>query len=293
MKLLATVVDKGSFAHAAKDVGLTPAMVGRRIAAMESELGFVLLNRSTRSMQLTPGGKEFYDGCLRILADAEELETSLSSAHQSNPSGLIRLSAPDGFGGTTLIRTINKFRSSYPEVRFDLQLTNEPVDLIEERIDLAFRLTYDLQDSTLIARKLGQAKLCLYASDEYLARKGQPAELADLEHHDCLHVGTTRYGDYWTIIQNGKIVKFRKPWSLVIPNTLSLIQATAEGAGIAAIPDLFVRDHPCADQLTRLDGVVAFPDLEFFVLYPSRKHLAHRVTAFLDFLNQTQPFVTV
>ncbi|NVO57933.1 hypothetical protein HW561_19215 [Rhodobacteraceae bacterium B1Z28] len=187
-------------------------------------------------------------------------------------------------------RAINEFRCSYPDVHFELHLTNQPVDLIEERIDLAFRLTYDLQDSAMIARKIGHAKLCLYASNEYLKQKGQPVELADLEHHDCVHVGTTRYGDYWTIIESGKIVRFRKPWSLIIPNTLSLVQAVAEGAGIAAISDLFVRDHACANQLIRLDGVVEFPDLEFFALYPSRKHLAYRVTLFSDFLRQLEPF---
>jgi DNA-binding transcriptional LysR family regulator len=286
MKLFAHVVEQGSFAKAAKVVGITPAMVGRRIASMEQVLGFILLNRSTRRMQLTPGGKDYYEGIKRIVADVEDLETSLSSVHQDNPIGMIRLSAPDGLGEVFLLRVIKEFRMRYPEVRFDLNLTNKPLDLIEERIDLSLRLTHALQDSSLIAALLKRSGFSLYASREYLDRKGYPENLADLENHDCLHMGDSRYGDYWNIFEDGKMVRVHLPWVVNTPNTLAVINATAEGVGIAAIPDLFIAGHRLEDKLVRLKGVVDFPDLSLYALYPSRKYLPYRVTLFLDFLKQ-------
>ncbi|WP_253952097.1 LysR family transcriptional regulator, partial [Photobacterium sanctipauli] len=203
MQLFCTVVEKGSFAKAAKTIGVTPAIVGRRIADLENELGLVLLNRTTRSMQLTPGGKDYYQGVKRIVEDIDRLEDSLSSDHQNNPSGLIRLSAPDGLG-PFLIQAISIFRANYSNIRFDLILSNAQTNLIKEEVDLTFRLSFDLQDSSYIATKLGSTTFSLYASPKYLAIKGIPTHFSELEHHDCIHMGSNRYGDVWNLQVDGK-----------------------------------------------------------------------------------------
>lgn len=292
MELFATVVAEGSFAAAARKVELTPAMVGRRIAAMERALGFPLLSRSTRRMQLTPGGDAYLKGCQRILAEVSELEDSVSSQHRVRPAGLIRLSAPDGMAfGNLLPGIITAFRRTWPDIRFDLDLSNAHGDMIADRIDLTLRLAYELQDSSQIAVPLTDAGFGLYAAPEYLERRGRPAALADLDRHDCLHMTASRYGEYWTLWdRDGQILRrYRQDWALCLPGTAALIESVAAGAGIAVIPDLFVENHALAKDLIRLDGVVDFPPIRLFAMYPSRRHLPYRVRLFLDFLRVRLP----
>lgn len=289
MALVAEVVEKGNFAQAAKAVGLTPAMVGRRIAAIEEALGFMLFNRSTRRMELTPGGQTYYEGCRRILAEVSELEESVTSSHQTNPKGLIRLTAPDGLGSPFIVDAIKQFRTSYPDVRFDIDLSSTPKDLIKDKIDLSIRLAFELEDSSLVATKLGSTSFGLYASPDYLQAKGRPQSLSDLKQHDCLNMGASKYGDYWNVIDEGRVVSFRQSWALVLPNTECMIHAVCEGMGIAMIPELFTKTQADTGKMIRLEGVTEFPDLSIYAIYPTRKHLPYRVNLFLDFLKSWAP----
>lgn len=289
MALVAEVVEKGNFAQAAKAVGLTPAMVGRRIAAIEETLGFTLFNRSTRRMELTPGGQTYYEGCRRILAEVSELEESVTSSHQTNPKGLIRLTAPDGLGSPFIVDAIKQFRTSYPDVRFDIDLSSTPKDLIKDKIDLSIRLAFELEDSSLVATKLGSTSFGLYASPDYLHTRGRPQSLSDLKQHDCLNMGASKYGDYWNVIDEGRVVSFRQPWALVLPNTECMIHAVCEGMGIAMIPELFTKTQADAGKMMRLEGITEFPDLSVYAIYPTRKHLPYRVNLFLDFLKSWAP----
>ena len=285
MQLFCTVVEKGSFAKAAKTIGVTPAIVGRRIADLENDLGFVLLNRTTRSMQLTPGGKDYYQGAKRIVEDVEQLEDSLTSEHQNNPSGLIRLSAPDGLG-PFLVEAIKAFREDYPNIRFDLNFSNTQTNLIEEEIDLTFRLAFDLQDSTYIATKLSSTTFGMYASPEYLENRGVPTHFSELEQHDCIHMGSNRYGDVWTLIVDGKNVTYRQPWTMVASNTTALIQALEIGMGIGVIPSIFVREQINQQQLKELSGLTSFPEIGIYGMFPTKKHMPYRMALFLSFLKQ-------
>ncbi len=289
MQLLSAVVEKGNFAQAAQAVDLTPAMVGRRIAAMEKDIGFMLFNRSTRRMELTPGGTAYYEGCLRILADVQALEESVTSAHQSRPTGLIRLTAPDGLGSPFLINLIKTFRQKYPDIRFDLNLSSTPLDLVKEKIDLSIRVAFELDDSSMVATKIGSTTFGLYASEDYLEARGKPTCRDALKQHDCLHFGGSKYGDYWTAMEDGKQVNFRQQWALVLPNTQCLIQACAAGMGIAMIPELFARPSVATGELTPLTGIMTFPTPSIYGIYPTRKHLPYRVKLFLDFLRQHGP----
>lgn len=289
MALMAAVVEQGNFAQAAKVVDLTPAMVGRRIAAIEEKLGFKLFNRSTRWMELTPGGQTYYEGCKRILTEVYELEESVTSSHQTNPKGMIRLTAPDGLGSPFLIDMIHEFRQPYPDVRFDIDLSSEPKDLIAEKIDLSIRLAFELEDSSMIATKLGRTSFALYASEQYLNEKGYPQTLNDLKQHDCLHMGASKYGDFWNVIVAGELTRFRQDWALVLPNTECLIQAVAKGLGIALIPTLLVDTHIKTGRIIQLEGIADFPKLTVYAMYPTRKHLPYRVNLFLDFLKDNAP----
>lgn len=279
MQLFALVVEKGNFAQAAKAAQLTPAMVGRRIAAMEKTLGFVLFNRNTRQMHLTPNGKSYYEGCKQILSDVAELEDSLSANHQSNPKGLIRISAPDALGNT-LLDAIVVFKQTYPEIRFDLDLSNAPQDLLKEQIDLSLRLAFELEDSSLVATRLLQSQFGLFASHEYLEKHGKPQTLEDLQHHACLSMTQSKDGGYWHIMKQGKPIHYKQQWALTLSTTPSLIHAVERGLGLAMIPRLFVANS----QLIELTDVVEFPELTLYGIYPSRRHLPFRVNLFLQHL---------
>ncbi|TKB58740.1 LysR family transcriptional regulator [Ferrimonas aestuarii] len=285
MKLFCSVVEKGSFAKAARSLGVTPAIVGRQIAKLEDELGFILLSRTTRSMQLTPGGKDYYQGAKRIVNEIAQLEDSLSSDHQQNPSGLIRLCAPDGLSHN-LIQIIQAFRQQHPQIRFDLILDNGQTRLIEEEIDLSFRLSFDLQDSSMIATKLGTTSFGLYAAPEYLAAKGTPKQFQELDQHDCIHMGSGRYGDVWHLQVNGKVISNRQPWSLVVSSTDALLSTLKMGMGIGLVPSIFAEEAARSNALMPLSELASFPEVGIYALYSTRKHQPYRLTLFLAFVKQ-------
>ncbi|MFM2601011.1 LysR family transcriptional regulator [Vibrio fortis] len=283
MQLFCTVVDRGSFSKAAKALGITPAIVGRHIAAMEESLGFVLLNRTTRSMHLTPGGKAYYEGAQTVLSQIEQLEDSLTTAHQNNPEGLIRLSAPDAMG-PFLMKAIKKFRSDYKGIRFDLALSNSKSNLIEEEIDLSIRFALELQDSSYIATKLGESEFGLYAAQSYIDEYQAPSDYKELKNHECLHMGDSRDGDYWMLNVDGKSLSYRQPWVAVISDTNTLIEATVDGMGIAMIPSIFVNSHVKRGDLVKIQDVAEFPIINIYGMYPTRKHVPYRLSLFLEYL---------
>ena len=283
MQLFCTVVDRGSFSKAAKALGITPAIVGRHIAAMEESLGFVLLNRTTRSMHLTPGGKAYYEGAQTVLSQIEQLEDSLTTAHQNNPEGLIRLSAPDAMG-PFLMKAIKKFRSDYKGIRFDLALSNSKSNLIEEEIDLSIRFALELQDSSYIATKLGESEFGLYAAPSYIDEYQAPSDYKELKNHECLHMGDSRDGDYWMLNVDGKSLSYRQPWVAVISDTNTLIEATVDGMGIAMIPSIFVNSHVKRGDLVKIQDVAEFPIINIYGMYPTRKHVPYRLSLFLEYL---------
>ena len=286
MQLFCEVVERGNFAKAAKKIGVTPAIVGRRIASLENALGFILLNRTTRTMTLTPSGKAYYDGAKKIIENIEELEEVLGMEHHGSPHGNIRLSAPDALGSPLLIDTIKAFREKYPNIRFDLLLQNNQVDLVEQSIDLAFRLSFDLQDTSYIATKFGETTFGLYAAPSYLAKHGTPTCIKDLDDHHCIHMGENRYGNYWHLQINGQNITYRQPWSIVVSNTDSLKRALTTGMGIGIVPKLFMKEEVNNGTIKEIIGLTESPTIGIYGIYPTKKHLPQRLKLFLNFLKE-------
>ena len=141
----------------------------------------------------------------------------------------------------------------------------------------------------MVASRLGHTSFGLYASPAYLRDRGKPASLQALKQHDCLNMGRSKYGDYWNILSEGKVVNFRQQWALTVPNTECLIQAVSEGLGIAMIPQLFAHEARAAGKIALLEGIAEFPALGIYAMYPTRKHLPYRVNLFLDFLKEWAP----
>src|SRR6516165_8863649 len=181
--VFARVVEAGSFTSAARLLGMPKTTVSRRVAALEREVGVRLVQRTTRSLAMTDAGRLYYEQSSQALRTIEDANLRLAEA-RAEPSGTIRVSAPSGLAVNFLTGAAFDFLAAYPKTKVELHLTDETLNLVANRIDLAFRGGV-LPDSTLVARKLGSAHRILCASPDYLARHGVPAALADLARHHC------------------------------------------------------------------------------------------------------------
>jgi DNA-binding transcriptional LysR family regulator len=232
--MFARVVEAGSFTGAARLLGIPKTTVSRRIAELEREVGIRLLQRTTRSLNMTDAGRLYYEESSRGLRAIEDANLRLADA-RAEPSGTICVSAPVAFGSFFLGDTVFDFLAAYPKTRVELRLTDDKLNLVEEGIDLAFR-TGALADSTLVARKLGSAHKILCASPAYLELRGVPTAAIDLSRHECVIAGHSIAGAQWalegpggpeTISVSGRIAA----------NTMQLaFRAAIAGYGIALLP---------------------------------------------------------
>lgn len=279
------VAGAGSFAAAAKALRLTPSAVSRSIARLEQRLGVALVRRTTRSLALTREGQAYHDRMIAILGDMYEAENSLRTEGQG-PRGLLRINASPSFGMEYLIPILPQFGALHPAVTVDLTLTDEIVDLVEERADIAIRIG-PLRDTSLRAKKLGHSRMLLVASPDYLARRGTPATPDDLDAHDCLRFSFRRSVDSWPFRVKGKLVQ-RPVQGRFFGNSGEVVrQMAVAGAGIAR----HGRFHVARDlREGRLVEVLADHNAgdgeDIHALYAAEDRAAARVRAFLDFLDE-------
>src|SRR4051812_16699261 len=186
MSVFARVVATGSLSAAARELGLSPAGVSRRVAALEARLGVRLINRTTRSLHLTDEGASYYENCTRLLSEIEEADATVS-AGRVEPRGPLKVALPASFGHLHVAPLVPRFAARYPNVQLLLSLSDRAVNVIEEGFDLAVRIA-DLADSSLAARKLAPNRRVVCASPEYLRRHGTPRTPDDLTMHNCLTI---------------------------------------------------------------------------------------------------------
>ncbi|BCG74503.1 transcriptional regulator [Mesorhizobium sp. 113-1-2] len=278
--VFARVVEAGSFTAAARLLAMPKTTVSRRVAALEREVGVRLLQRTTRSLNLTDAGRLYYEQSSQGLRTIEEANLRLAEA-RAEPSGTIRISAPVGFGGHFLIRAVVEFLALYPKTNVELRLTDDKLNLVEDGIDLAFR-TGRLEDSTLIARKIGSTHRLLCASPDYLARHGMPESPADLARHRCVIAGPSASGAHWVLDgpqgQETAVVAGR----FAANEMQAVVAAAIAGFGIAQLPQLMAEGLINEGRLRRvLDGYTT-PVGGLHVLYPSSRHLSPLVKTFID-----------
>lgn len=279
------VVESGNMTAAAKALNLTPSAVSKSIGRLESRLGVQLLNRTTRRITPTAEGTLYFERCQRILADLQDAENALS-ATRSAPRGLLRVSAPNVFTTTHLARAATEFLKQYPEVRMDLHLTDQYVDILGEGYDVGIRIADMLPDSSLIARKLAVNRRVVVGSPDYFARAGTPSTPDDLLEHNCLLVRRPDVPYFWRFEGPEGPREIPVSGNLVSDNGLAVYQAALAGAGLALLPTYFV-GHALSDGRLRAvlsKGVAA--DSNIHVIYPPSRHLLPRVRAFLDFLSE-------
>lgn len=278
MAIFAVVVGSGSFTKAAEKLKLPKSTVSRKVSQLERRVGVRLINRTTRNLKPTETGKIYHQHCLKMLEQAEEADRVVNNM-QAEPSGLLRISTPLAFGTPFFVSTIKSFLDKYPKVNIEIVADNKPVDMLEEEIDIAFRIG-TLSDSSLVTRNLGTARLSLCASPEYLEKNGMPESIEDLHSHTCVSHPIAP----WVFIRNGQEVQI-EPNCRMIANDMEMLKNMAmEGMGIAAAPQILISDDVKQGRLVTLLPDTPFIERTFYLVYPSRKEPPSKVVAFTDFM---------
>ncbi|WP_426753379.1 LysR family transcriptional regulator [Myxococcus sp. Y35] len=277
-------VEHGDFTRAARKLQVTASAVSRRISQLEKELGVVLFQRTTRALQLTEDGRDFYARCQRVLSELEAAKESLSRSRQ-RPTGVLRVDAPQVLGQLVLMPALSRFLSSYPGIELRLTLRDTVVNPVAEGVDVLLRLGA-LEDSRLVARKLGITRLMACAAPAYLKRHGRPESPADLARHNCL--GFLREGAPapWVLHVQGTSapVRFEPRGTFHSNHGATLRDAAVLGLGIAWLFDFMVtRELESGALVPVLEGQLG-EERPIHALYPRSKHLPARVSAFLDFV---------
>jgi DNA-binding transcriptional LysR family regulator len=279
----AKVVETGSFARAADRLDLSVSAVSRQVAELEAHLGVRLLNRTTRTLSLTESGRAFHERCVQLLADLEEAEEAVT-ASAIVPRGTLRLTASVSFGVAYLAPAIADFLLRHPQMRFDVELSDRAVDIVDEGIDLAIRIG-DIGSQALISRRIGVSQLVCCAAPAYLARHPAPATPEDLVAHPCLTYAYSSIGNLWRFVDaEHRAHDVRVTGSAHANNGAMLAALAVAGVGINLEPDFIVADDVRAGRLVTLLPGYTPPTVNISAAYPSRRHLSAKVRTFIDFL---------
>jgi DNA-binding transcriptional LysR family regulator len=276
MLLYADVVRESSFTGAAKHLGISKQVVSERINKLEAALGVRLLQRTTRKLHTTDAGQRYYEACAAIAQQVEQANLAMQ-AEQSEPTGLLRVSAPVLYGRGQLIPAIRTYTQRYPKVRVDLRLADRMVNMVEEGIDLALRVSH-MDDGTLSVRRLGEVSAYFVASPQLLKLH------AGMSQNQLVSIApavTFREGEVWDLPGGAKI----KPHAVLTINDLSSIaQAAASGVGVARLPGILCRPMVNEGALNLLMGGKEASRFSVYAVYVSKKQLAPKIRCFIDAL---------
>ncbi|GJD99226.1 LysR family transcriptional regulator [Methylobacterium isbiliense] len=279
----------GSYTAAARSLGLSPSAVSKSVQRLEGRLGLSLFARTTRSLTLTPEGRDLHERALRLLREAEAIEQA-AVAIRSEPAGLLKVTAPLPVGVHLLAPAMPRFRARYPRLSVDLRLGDRFADLIEEGIDVAIRVG-DLGDSRLISRRLAPHRLCAFAAPAYLARRGIPAHPDDLVRHDCVNFRFQSTGQAlrWPFRIGGRTVE-RTPESGIVTDSSDAVTAILEaGGGVGISPTYIAAPSVARGRLVPILTEFAVERSVITALWPESRRGNPNVKAFLAFLAEVFP----
>jgi DNA-binding transcriptional LysR family regulator len=280
------VATKGSLTAAAQAEGVAPAVIGRRIDALEARLGVKLLVRTTRRITLTHEGSAFLEDCQRLLADLANAEASVT-AGGVKASGYLRVTAPAGFGRRHVAPLVPGFIAQHPDVHLSLNLSDRLADIVNEGFDCAVRVG-DLPDSSLISVRLADNRRLCVASPEYLRRAGVPQHPSDLVRHECLMLSSDASQTRgWAFTVDGEVVHLRPTGRLDCSDGQVLHDWCVAGLGLAWRSTWEVEAEVAEGRLVRVLDDFAAPPNGIFAVFPHAKHLPLRVRLWIDFLKQT------
>ncbi|MDE2441092.1 MAG: LysR family transcriptional regulator [Betaproteobacteria bacterium] len=280
MQLFVRVAELGSFAAAAQQVGVARSVVTRQIAGLEAHLGIKLMARSTRRLTLTSAGTAYLEKCRVILNLVEAAEIGVAEERQT-PRGSIRISLPLSYGLKRLAPLLLDFTRRYPEVVLDMDYSDRRINLIEEGIDLAIRVTRRL-DAGDVARRIGASRMLLLAAPDYLSRHGMPRHPSELVHHVCLGYTNAGSAMAWQFIIDGQLESFHVRSRLNANNGEVLTEAAAQGLGITCQPDFIAETFLASGRVVEIMADFPVPELGIYAMLPSNRHVPHRVRVLMD-----------
>lgn len=283
MSTFVRIVEAGSISKAAEQLNTVKSAVSRRLSELETRLGVSLMKRTTRRQTLTESGQQYYQQCIRILDDINELESRIAD-EQTALTGRIRLTAPISFGLMHLSAPLREFNRLHPDILIDIDFNDRHQDLVAEGLDLAIRISR-LSDSTLMARKLATTRLLLCASPDYFAKYGFPESPADLSRgHIRLQYSNVLTG--WQFRSgNGDIININLPVSLSANNGNFLFEAALDGQGLILSPDFICYEAIRNGELVPvLSEFIHNPEMGIYAVYPQTRYLSQRVRSLIDYL---------
>lgn len=282
LRLFAAIADLGGITAAARKLGLTKSLVSRELAALEDRLGTRLVQRTTRKVSLTDTGELLATYARRVVEEMDNAEAAIEATRET-PRGNLKVSAPFSILRFALIPRLSEFRSKYPEVRLSLDATMRITNLVDEDIDVAIRIG-ELPHSSLVARKLTTTPVCLVAARSYLDRRGIPKEPGDLIAHDMLSLAPDAEPAIWTLTSDdGKSTTTAVTPSIAVHDPGLLIDLVRQGLGIAPVPLLYARSALDRGDIERVLSRYARGATPIHAIYPSRRILAPKVRAFIEF----------
>jgi DNA-binding transcriptional LysR family regulator len=282
LQTLVKVVQTGSFTRAAELLGTQKAHLSRIVTKLERKLGARLLERSTRALHPTEIGREVYQRAIGVLAAVEETELVTQRFH-GEPRGLLRLTCGVEFGMLAVSRWLRDYLVKYPEVRAEADYTARIVDIVHEGFDLAIRAG-ELDDSQLAARKLGDLRYGLFASPEYLARRGRPDSPGSLAGHELLVFAGGSQATEWRLRHSGSGEEQRVPLAarLTLNNSFAVRDAALAGLGIAQLPLIVASEHAATGTLAPVLPDWRRNPVPVHAVFPSSRYLTPKVRAFID-----------
>ncbi len=283
LKIFVKVVQSGSFTRAAELLETQKSYVSRVVASLEAELGVKLIERTTRALSVTEVGKEIYERALGIMTAVEETSQAALNVH-GEPRGSLRLTCGVEFGQLAVGHWVDEYLSTYPDVSVDADYTSRVVDIVHEGFDLAIRIG-KLEESRLVARKLGELDYGVFAAPAYIEKAGAPRTLDELRDHSLIMFSSGAHRKGWSFspaASPGDVVRFEAAARLLVNNAFAVRNAVVQGLGISVLPLLIAHEGLAAGRL-----VPVLPDWHVstapvFAVYPSSRYLSPKVRAFVD-----------
>lgn len=286
LAVFASVVENGSFAAAARQLGTSRSRVSEQVAQLEQVLGVRLLQRSTRQLTLTTEGQQVYQQASALPAILQEVESAVSAPE---PQGRVSISVNHDIAHKHLLPQLREFKQRYPLIQLDLMLNDDKIDLIHDQVDLAIRVGIPSDDS-LVARVLYEESFTIFASPEYLQQHGQPRRVSELEDHQWIMLTQTTQKGLLQFRHRGELLELRPDNYYLCNSPLMLQQMVVAGLGMGAMFETTVRAELARGDLVKIMPSVASEVQTFYLVYPTRHHVPRRTRALIDFLLQSHLF---
>ena len=280
------VVELNSFTKAAASLNIPKTTLSAQVHALEQRLRAKLLHRTTRHVSVTPDGAAYYERAVRLLAELEETEASVTRL-TTTPRGRLRIDIPGSIGRRVIVPELGSFLKRYPEIELEVGCTDRQVDLLQEGVDCVIRGGYSV-DESLVARRLGSITMVTCATLAYLREFGTPVMPADLERHKLVHYASPKTGKAYGFeyLANGEKLSIFGPRRITINDSDACVEAALAGIGLIQIPRFIVAGYLAAGTLTQVLQDQQTEELPFCILYPQNRHLSTKVRAFVEWTSE-------